>query len=96
MITAAASVIGDSDDEDEVGARTSVNRALSPDSEAGGDVTDASDEEGGLVRGNRKRRARSSDSARPAETYDLQELADQGHGGRVLFVFEKIAKARFE
>lgn len=44
----------------------------------------------------RKRRAESSESSKAVETYDLQELADEGHGGRVLFVFEKIAKPQYE
>lgn len=50
---------------------------------------------GSEVSAGRKRRAESIDSGNAVETYDLQELADEGHGGRVLFVFEKVAMPQY-
>lgn len=67
-------------------------KAKNGDARAGSD----SDEVSVRPSARRKRRAESTESRKAAEMYDLQELADNGHGGRVLFVFEKIAKARFE
>lgn len=50
---------------------------------------------GSEVSAGRKRRAESADSNNAVATYDLQELADEGHGGRVLFVFEKVAMPQY-
>lgn len=58
-------------------------------------VENGASREGSVASAGRKRRADSTESGNAIETYDLRELADQGHGGRVLFVFEKVAKPQY-
>lgn len=72
-----------SDDEDELRPSLRVK------------VKNSASREGSVASAGRKRRAESTESGKASETYNLQELADQGHGGRVLFVFEKVAKPQY-
>lgn len=84
-------------DEDTIDTDGGLVGPATPDIEAGWDMSDASDTgwepESGVSSARRKR---PTETDTGSNTYDLEQLAQDGHGGRVLFVFEKIAKARFE